>query len=164
MKKILSGVLLALLMCSMAGCIDSGTAPLPENPNESYHANPVDSMNYSLYVDKEITLVLNAIEMHMANSLTLRKGTYAVEDEIKNLEASLQTVQGAIESVKYLAPPKGYDDVRTETLRRMANAKVTLEEYKGYLQSGDTEDISSFADTMQGDFISLKGLFNVMSE
>ena len=163
-KKILLLFVILAIAISVSGCSKHFNTTPTDPAYVQYNANPVDALNYSLYTNKEITMVLNALESHTANALLVQKGSYPVADEIANLQTSLDMVGEAIESVELLAPPKDYDDERTDILRRMVNAQDTLKAYKTCLEKNELENIPRYIDMMSGDFASLKALFNNLWE
>ena len=159
MKKVFFVLLVGLLCLSCLGACASSPAPSTDG-RAQYNANPGDALNYSLYTNKEISLVMNELEAHMANAMLVQNGDYPIEDEIANVTASIDLTKEAVKSVETLAPTNEYEDDRDEILRRLVNAQSTLEGYKKCLEDGDLSKLGQYADLMQGDFIALKAMFN----
>jgi len=164
MRKLL---FLALVFVShfalLTGC--SATAEpereLTEDGIVFYDTNDsIDPLNYTLYVNKEISLVLNLLEAHMANGLYVLDGKFPRQDEIDNATESLDLIAEAIASVESHNPPNEYEDDRDAILRRMVNIEDTLKSYKEALENNEDEYIESYVDVMSGDFASLKAVFN----
>lgn len=157
-KSIFSFFILLICVIGITACAASPATP--KNGQAQYNANPGDALNYVLYTNKEITLVMNQLETHMANSMLVQSKDYPVEDEIDNVTASIDLTKEAIQSVESLAPTNEYEDDRDEILRRLVNAENTLESYKECLESGDLSKLGQYADLMQADFAALKAMFN----
>ena len=162
MKKV---IVLMLILSSfallLAGCSTEPEREITEEGIVFYDTNQsLDPLNYTLYVNKETTLVLNLLEGHMANARSVLRSKYPRQDELDNVIESLDMIAEAIKSVESFNPPKEYEDDRDAILRRMGNAQNTLESYKDALESNDDTHIESYIDVMSGDFTSLKSIFN----
>jgi hypothetical protein len=118
------------------------------------------AQEYTLAVNKEITLVLNLAESHMANGLKVIKGEYPAADEEANASHSIELVSEAIASVDALQPANGYETDHEDVLRKMGNLLGSLETYLGYLENGYIDDIGAVVEILEGDFIALKSSFN----
>ena|GEM_PF-5376439 len=134
-------------------------------PDSRYNTQAsLSAMEYTISANKEIGLVLNLLEEHMTNGKNVLKNRYPVTDEIDNLNHTLIMVKEAIDSIDRLLPPDSYEDDRLDTLRRMENARETLESYAIALESSVPEELSVAIDLMGGDFAALKGSFNIQWE
>ena len=125
---------------------------------------PLSALEYTIMTNKEIALVINILETHMTNGRNVIKGSYPAEDEISNVEHSLIMTDEAIDSVDTMYPANTYEDDRLDILRRLENAKNSLVNYKEALEEGDYDLLEGLIDVMKGDFVALKGMFNVQWE
>lgn len=137
---------------------------VPDDTTVYFTEDSVDAYNYTMYVNKEITLVANILETHMAIGDSIQKGKYLAEDEIDSVRSDLDMVAEAIASVETLNPPRDYEDDRSAILSRMANAESSLSAYLEALEDSDTSAVGSAVDLMEGDYIALTGAFNLMWE
>ena len=132
-----------------------GSDTVEYNTNDS-----TDPQNYTTYVNKEINLVLNILETHVATGDHIIIGKAIINDEIKAVTADLDMVAEAIESVETLKPPTDYEDDRDTILQKLVNAQSSLSEYRSAL-SDNSDDLQSAVDLMESDYISLSGSFNL---
>lgn len=165
MRKPICMILALAMVFTLCACTSKNQthqyAMVEEDNTVTYNTDEsTDSLNYTLYVNKEIAMVLNFLEGHMANALYVKDGKYPIEDEIDNVYESLDMIAEAINSVEVLNPPNKYEDDRSAILRRMANIQNTLTDYKADLEAADLSDIEAFVDIMSGDFASLKSYYN----
>lgn len=122
---------------------------------------PLDPLNYTTYVNKEITLVLNNLESCMANATLVNEAN--VDDELTNIDQSLVLIQEAIESVKGFTPPNEYGNDHLMVVQRMQDCYDSLYQYRSYLSTKNFTYIDDYVDDMQMKFSSLKAMFNNMN-
>jgi hypothetical protein len=134
------------------------TSPVKTNKYQTEF--PLTALEYTLSVNKEITLVLNLLETHMSNGRNVINGEYPVTDERDNVRHDIVMVKDAVNSVNVTYPAKQYADDREDILRRMVNAQSSLEAYEKCLTEGDMDGLGRIIDVMKSDFTALKGLFN----
>lgn len=164
MRKIQAVIaIFVLATCLLSGCVQN-KAQLTDSGFVIYNTeNAVDANNYTIYVNKEINLVLNTLEGHLAISKKILTNTYPVEDEVANLTESIAVIRGAYQSVELMNPPKEYEDNRMAVLRRMNNAINSLENYQEALKD-NSAFLSDYLDVIEGDYAALKNVFDIMSE
>jgi len=162
-NRVLSFILIATSILALAGCASVDADVLNNSDAVLYYSEePVDPLNYTMYTNKEIDLVLNELSTHIANADSLSKGRYVLSDEITAVEDSINSVQSAIDSVESINPPDAYEDDREIILQRMTNAKDSLTSYLSALKDDKTDDLSAYIDLMHGDYVALSGTFNMM--
>lgn len=157
-------LLIFVLSIFFSGCIAEKPIVTEDGIQIQSDGQAPDAMNYTLYMNKEIALVMNILEEHMANALKVKNESYPIEDEIDNAKHSLVMVQEAVDSVCQIKAPNGYEEDGADILRRMQNAQNTLEGYYQALLDNNLADIPDYTELMEGDFASLKGIFNNMSK
>jgi len=145
-----------------------GTLPACSNQNSDNYAKvqedgtveydtsaAVDPMNYTMYANKEITMITNILSSHIANGDNVVKGKYLASDELRTLEGNLDMVQEAIDSVDTMHPPADYEDDREAILAAMLNAQDSLTRYQDALNGEGSLSIEKCVDLMEGDYITL---------
>ena len=163
--RLLLFIITVLPLIVLGGCATPATPAPADNGAVTYRTDTsTDAMNYTTYVNKELDLVMNILSSHIANGRQVAKGEYIAEDEIDAAAESLVYIADAIDSVDLLNPPAEYEDSRLAILRRMNNAADTVGAYRAALEEGRTEDIDEYVKLMEGDYIALSGVFNVMWE
>lgn len=148
-----------LILSSMPGCANQNNenyAKVQDDGTIEYNTNDaVDPMNYTLYVNKELTAITNILSSHIANGDNVVKGKYLASGEAKTLEENLDMVQEAIDSVDTLRPPTDYEDDREAILTAMLTAQDSLTRYKDALNGEGSLSIEECVDLMEGDYITL---------
>lgn len=151
----------------MLAAILTGCAPdkySPENYTLPVNEMRMDALNYSLYVNKEITEVLNLLEQHMASAEMIKRDTGYIATEKLAVAETLDMVDESIQSVAVIYPPEEYEDDQAMVLRRMRDVKDTLTQYQQYLAAGTNHMIENYIDQMNSNFVALKATFNNWTE
>ena len=163
MKKVVIPICI-LLFTVLSGCDITSIQQPSESASQYSTQFPLTALEYTIMTNKEIALVINLLETHMSNGRNVVRSRYPIEDEIRNVEHSLIMTGEAIKTIDTLYPAVTYEDDRLEILRRMENAQNSLENYKEALEGRDPELVQGLIGVMQGDFVALKGMFNIMWE
>lgn len=130
----------------------------------------MDAQNYSMYVNKELALLTNILEAHMATAERIKNNTSIISNEITTLEEDITKVNEAIETIQGIYPPEKYDDDRLIFLRRMENTKTSLEDYKLFLKTAsvvpdeNVDELNNYISAMETSFTELKSSFNNWTE
>ena len=145
-------VLLCAAVCAgLTGCASVG----PKKPDGTYATqNRLSSTEYSIYINKQITVFTGQLMTRMQAILNLKDTTY--HDEYALAAHSFSVMQKARDEVEVTYPSTGRDDDRTSVLRAMKTAMDDMNAYLDAIQDGD--DLTSYKDTFQGDFNELTGL------
>lgn len=148
-----------LILSSLPGCANQNSdnyVKVQDDGTIEYDTNDaVDPMNYTLYVNKELTVITNILSSHIANGDNVVKGKYLASDEAKTLESNLDMVQESIDSIDTLHPPTDYEDDREAILTAMLTAQDSLTRYKDALNGEGSLSIEECVDLMEGDYITL---------
>lgn len=157
MKKIAFILILVLCISFVTACIpnrvlDSMTSPVGDLA--------LPSLDYQLTLAKEGMTIVNLLETHMNTARAVGRGEYPVEREILNLEASIRIADDAISAVAILNVPGDDEHNTAELLRRMNNARNSLELYQEDLVSGDLGAIGGRVNLMKSDFSAIVGMMN----
>jgi hypothetical protein len=155
---------LCLTACSPAPTDNYKKVDNSGNVVEYSTQDSIDPTNYTIYVNKELDLVMNILSTHISMGDNIIKGKYFAADELANVKSDLDMVAEAISSVEVLNPPTDYEDDRAAILRKMVNAQDTLNAYCEVLESGDLTNLQDCVDLMESEYISLSGSFNVQWE
>lgn len=149
------------LLATLPGCNSNSNenyAKVQEDGTIKYNTDDeVDPMNYTIYVNKEITLMTNILSTHISNGDNVEKGKYLATDELKTVESDLDLVQEAIDSVDTLHPPTDYEDDREAILTAMVTAQDSLERYRDALNGEGAQTIKECIGLMEGDYATLTG-------
>lgn len=123
-----------------------------------------DANNYTAYVNKELTLVMNILRTHMTTAENIINGKALAADESKNLTGDVDLVEEAVKSVETMNPPLDYEDDREAILTKLTNALDTLTSYQEALDDGESDSLQAFIDLMESDYSALSGSFNILWE
>lgn len=173
MKHKLICLFLALIvLLSLTACAEEKKPSYTVLGKDETYVNTdrLDAQNYSMYVNKELALLTNILEAHMATAEHIKSNTSMISEEILTLDEDLVKVEEAIETIRGIYPPKKYDDDRLMFLRRMENAKQVLVDYQSDLKiaSAVPEDnvklLTDHISAMQLSFTELKSSFNNWTE
>ena len=134
---------LATVMC---GCLDISEKP------------PADSLNYSIYVNREITLVLNCVETHMGNATLLTESN--TQSEVDRVQESLNSISEAILSVQLLKAPDGYNTEQKTTIERMQACYNALTAYYNHLCDSNITNYEDDIVELEMQYSSLKAMFH----
>lgn len=153
-------IVLTTLAVMMLMTIFSGCTPFDAERGDYWNNTRMDALNYSQYVGKELSMMMNELESRMTNAKQLEGKSIAVEDEIEYANQSLVLIQEAIDTISKINPPETYDDDREATLKCMNDAKDSVTAYIDYLESGNTDKLTDYIEDMQLRFSALSSRFN----
>lgn len=161
-KAMLIAAALAMLF-GMAGCQKESEPhyyEIEEGVDAFGPSSLTDTLNYSLYINREMNAVLNLLEGHMARGRDVVKGSYDVEDELVNVDESLTAITEVMASVEALLPPNGYEDKEDSISHKLISIKDLLYSYQDVLTEQDMEGIQNCVDMMGGQFADLKSRYS----
>lgn len=145
-----------LLLCTIAGC----TEIKPDSPSNGEYAtqNKNSSLEYSLYINKQITVFINQISTRMGVCRNISQG-YKADNEVMLAKESVQIMQDALDEVTVTNPSSGSDDNRENTILSMQTA---LEHMKGYVDAVEHGfKLDGYIKDFENDFNQLTGLANL---
>lgn len=158
-KKGFLALLIGLTLVSSTGCqMDIK----PADPKDGKYATQTSmtSLEYALYMNKQITVYTNQISTRMS-VLANHKDTES-SNEIYMVEQSVETLQDTLDEVTVTKPSEGKDDTREATMAAMETAIEHMKDYESDLN--EKKDVSKYADLFQNDFDELTGLANLYNE
>ena len=161
-KAMLIAAALAMLF-GLTGCQKESEPhyyEIEESVDAFSPSSPTDTLNYSLYINREMNTVLNLLEGHMARGRNVVKGSYEIEDELDNVDESLTTITEVMASVEALLPPKGYEDKEDSVSHKLISIKDLLYSYQDVLTEQDMEGIQNCVDMMWGQFADLQSQYS----
>lgn len=164
MKSHISIFLVLMLVCGiLAGC--TGNTQQPANdPNEPEYIMDYawDAHSYCLYVNKELTVVLNQLSTHMLLARQVGDG-YTIDNALLSAKASLEAIRDAKKQLEIMPAPAQYVENRENTLRLVALAEQDMEEWVEILEAArvDSTKLTSVASRMQADFVAITAEFNI---
>jgi len=153
--KIITIILCIIFAISLTACIPHAAIERLSTP---FGDLALPTLEYQMTLATEATAVLMILETHMTNGKNVERGEYPLERESGNVAHSLVMVEESIRAIAILHVPHDEEDNTTELLRRLNNARNSLELYHDDLIAGNTELISSRVNLMRGDFVSITGM------
>lgn len=118
------------------------------------------SLEYALYMNKQITVFTNQLSTRMA--VAANHKDVQSSNESYMTQQSIETLQDTLDEVTVTKPSKEKDDSREAVMTAMETAIEHLKSYKSDLDEG--KDISGYADEFQNDFNELTGLANLYNQ
>lgn len=139
-KMIVVGVSVLLLTVCCSGC---GNLDDPNTTEQQTYSTqlPMTVMQYTTYINREITDVQNQLTSQILLLDSLSKGECKREEALLSAEASLKNVKRIIESVDTTYPPLEMTGVRAEMLIVLENIDSLLNDYVMVLS--DSAEISA---------------------
>lgn len=153
-RLIACGLVLFLLV-SMTGC-----APIqPDTADDGKYStqNPMSAAEYSIYINKQITVFTNQLTTRRTMAKNLPESSY--ENEAYMAEQSLKVMQDALEEVKVTMPSSGREEDREALIAAMETAISHMEGYIDCVEAGS--DTSAYTKEFENDFTQLTGLANL---
>lgn len=156
MKPIRIVLFSALFLCSVTGC---ATNIQPDSAQDGTYSTqtPMTSLEYSIYMNKQITVFANQISTRllMANNSTDR----SYENEADLSDESVKILEDVLDEVTVTKPAATSDDDREKTIQAMQTALEHMQAYAKAVR--DEKDVTKFKDDFQNDFNALTGLANL---
>lgn len=162
-KKYILILLSAMMLISIAAC----KLPEKDDPSIVYDTDTAYSPQmYTSYINKQIEPVTNVLVSQMGLADKVCDSEYPVQDAITSAKTAIETIETSIKGVDNMFPPVKYTSLRDDVLQALVNAKDTVETYLNELEQPyvNSAKIKSCRDLMEGDFITLTGLFNVYNQ
>lgn len=158
-KKAFLALMLTLTIISSSGC---QTEIKPADPKDGKYATQTSmtSLEYALYMNKQITVFTNQLSTRMA--VAANHKDVQSSNESYMTQQSIETLQDTLDEVTVTKPSKEKDDSREAVMIAMETAIEHLKSYKSDLDEG--KDISGYADEFQNDFNELTGLANLYNQ
>lgn len=158
-KKTFLALMLTLTIISSSGC---QTEIKPADPKDGKYATQTSmtSLEYALYMNKQITVFTNQLSTRMA--VAANHKDVQSSNESYMTQQSIETLQDTLDEVTVTKPSKEKDDSREAVMTAMETAIEHLKSYKSDLDEG--KDISGYADEFQNDFNELTGLANLYNQ
>ena len=158
-KKAYLALMLTLTIISSSGC---QTEIKPADPKDGKYATQTSmtSLEYALYMNKQITVFTNQLSTRMA--VAANHKDVQSSNESYMTQQSIETLQDTLDEVTVTKPSKEKDDSREAVMTAMETAIEHLKSYKSDLDEG--KDISGYADEFQNDFNELTGLANLYNQ
>lgn len=158
-KKAFLALMLTLTIISSSGC---QTEIKPADPKDGKYATQTSmtSLEYALYMNKQITVFTNQLSTRMA--VAANHKDVQSSNESYMTQQSIENLQDTLDEVTVTKPSKEKDDSREAVMTAMETAIEHLKSYKSDLDEG--KDISGYADEFQNDFNELTGLANLYNQ
>lgn len=157
MKKLLFGLLVVLLI-ACTGCKEIG----PASPSDGYATqNKTTSIEYRIYINKQITVFVNQISTRMGICKNANEG-YFDENEKILANDSLRILNDTYSETCTVYPPNGADEDREMVLNVMKTAITHMEDYIECLENGTS--IEEYFKIFENDFIQLTGAASLYYE
>lgn len=159
MKKIF--FLVIVFIVAMTGCQKIE----PNNPSmvDGYNTqSSPSSLEYGIYMNKQITVFINQLTTHMSTIANLKDGEM-YENELLVAEESLKIIQDVYDEVSLTMPPVNGEDDREVTLACMETSIEHMEEFIDALRAGET-DLDDHANNFQNDIYGLTNMANLYYE
>lgn len=135
----------------------SGCAKIkPDTPQSGKYAtqNRLSAVEYSIYINKQLTVFTNQISTRMGSISNLSKD-FNVDNEITLAQNSLDILQETYDETATVYPSEGDDANRDATLVVMMTAIGHLQSYINDLDK--KSDVSGYFKDFENDFNSLTG-------
>lgn len=157
-RKLKYSILCASMLCStlFIGC---STEIKPDSKDEGVYAtqNPLSAVEYSIYMNKQITVFTNQLTTRMIMANNARESTY--ENEAVMADESVKIMEDTLEEVIVTYPSDTSEDDRETTITAMQTAVDHMTAYAEDVRSG--KDTTKYIDAFQNDFNALTGLANL---
>lgn len=158
-KKVAVAIIAGTMLFSVSACNDIKA----DSPVDGKYAtqNKVSSLEYNLYMNKQIQIFINQVTSRMSTAKSISEGN-TVDNEYTLANQSVTAMQEAYDELITVYPSNGSDDERSNTILAMSTA---LEHMKGYAEAvKNNEDVSGYAEDFKNDFDQLTALSNFYNQ
>lgn len=159
MKRLL---ILAVIITVLTGCQATIGPNDPSIMNGYNTQSSPSSLEYGIYMNKQITVYINQLTTHMSTIANTKDGPI-YENELLVAEESLKILQDVYDEVSLTMPPVNGEDDRNVTLICMDTAIEHMEEFIEALKNGET-DLDGYANDFQNDIYGLTNMANMYYE
>lgn len=158
MKRLKCSILCVGMICNIlfTGC---STEIKPDSKEEGVYAtqNPLSAVEYSIYMNKQITVFTNQLTTRMIMANNAQESTY--ENEADMADESVIIMEDALEEVVVTYPSDTSEDDREAAIMAMQTAVDHMVSYAEDVRNG--EDTTKYINVFQNDFNALTGLANL---
>ena len=147
---------LYLCVLAIVLLLSSCTKVEPDSSRDGKYAtqNRLSAVEYSIYINKQLTVFTNQISTRMGSVSNLSKD-FNVDNEITLAQNSLDILQETYDETAVVYPSEGDDANRDTTLIVMMTA---IEHVQSYIKDlGKNVDISGYYKDFENDFNALTG-------
>lgn len=157
MKKKYIVLMMIGMFLALYGCSQNS------NNNETTYAtqNRVSSLEYGIYMNKQIQIYINQLTTRMGIARNISQG-YDAENEYKLALDSAETMQNVYDEVKVVYPSDNADNNREDTLLAMNTAIDHMNSYAEAVKNN--ENLEDYIKDFENDFNQLTGLANFYTE
>ncbi len=157
-KKILTMLIAGMVMCS-SGCSEIK----PDTPEAGKYStmNRLSAAEYSIYINKQISVFTNQITTRMGVAKNLSEG-YDADNEYKLAADSLKTMKETLNETSTVYPSTGSDDNRESVITAMQTAVDHMEGYAEAVKN--KEDVKGYTKDFENDFNQLTGIANMYNQ
>ena len=152
-------IVLIMLVISLAlgGCSQNS------KNNETTYAtqNKVSSLEYGIYMNKQIQIYINQLTTRMGIARNISHG-YDADNDYKLALDSVNTMQSVYDEVEVVYPSDNGDDNREDTLLAMNTAIEHMNSYAEAVKNN--ENLEDYIKDFENDFNQLTGLANFYTE
>lgn len=159
MKRLL---ILSVIVTVLTGC---QTTIGPNDPAvmDGYNTqSSPSSIEYGIYMNKQITVYINQLTTHMSTLANQKDGSI-YENELLIAEESLKILQDVYDEVSLTMPPVNGEDDHEITLICMETAIGHMEEFIEALKFGEN-NLDGYANEFQNDIYGLTNMANLYYE
>lgn len=147
---------LAFIIFELSGC---GASIKPDTlaSGEYSTQTPMTALEYSLYMNKQVTVFINQLTTRMTIIRNMDDAQYSGEMEMANHAVTI--LEAAATQVSVTKPPVGYEQDRLTSMTAMRTAIDHMKQYVDALRNED--DLKGFVDVFQNDVTELTSLANL---
>ena len=151
-----------LILCSffLFGCTDGQIKPADASKGKYATLNANSAMEYSMYMNKQLTTCANILESRIIAVEGLESSTNS--SELTAAEEGLTTIQECMDQIKVTVPSKTYESQRETALSLL---DTTIQHYEKYLEAlRKNQDVSSYKSFFRNDFNELTSLCTLFNQ
>ena len=153
MKKLIPLLLFCILLSGCGGGCSSFSIEPDSSSTGTYSTQTsMSSLEYSIYMNKQITLFTN----QLTATISIIQTDYDYENAIDLANENLDSMNDALEEVIVTMPAETAEDDREMTIEAMETAIEHMEQYIEALENG--EEVTGFKSAFQQDFNALTAL------
>lgn len=154
--KILLGIFAVSL--GLGGCsID------PPDPSDGTYATqyPQSALEYSIYLNKQITVFTNQISTRLNQAVHSQDGMY--ENEADLAQQSVDIMQDTLDEVTATESSDYSEENRLSVIEAMQTAVDHMKDYTAAVKNGET-DLTDYTHSFENDFNALTGLASLYNQ
>lgn len=159
-KNLKNKAFVGALACCLLLC---GCSIDPPDPDNGTYATqyPQSALEYSIYLNKQITVFTNQISTRLNQAVHSKDGNY--ENEADLAQQSVDIMQDTLDEVTATESSDYSEENRLSVIEAMQTAIDHMKDYTAAVKNGES-DLTDYTHSFENDFNALTGLASLYNQ